>query len=495
MFSYRLAHLEFLVYFQNDLQAMARAHRIGQTRAVNVYRLLTAKTYEMHMFHAASMKLGLDRAVLAHQRQQETDDSQDTKSKSKSEREVQAKEIDKLLKKGAYDVFRDDDDTEAKQFLESDIDQLLERSAKKVTYGNANASSMSSGLGSFSKASFVADTGEGGDKDVDLDDPQFWEKAVGLDIPVETPEEISQMIDDGVKRSRKQVQVFDPYAPFAEAEQKKKDKIEQRLKEEKEEKERLRLLKKKKKLEEKKRKKREKEEARGRLFSSGSPDKDDDDEDDRKKTKEGKSKKEKRAERRRALRRAENEDPLMERLKQAWEASQRNRATSAALRFGFARFCKHRSESHLTSLPIQDLEVFFRSYVYQLSLQVAVTLLALLRSQQDATAKISGEVQIRHLVQQWLGQPGANELEWICGSIHSVMEMQLDVENQRRYLRMPLTLAEPTYVAELRQGAALRALRRISVLNRLNAIVENVLDETFNGRQCAAMNLFILFRA
>lgn len=54
---------------QNDLQAMARAHRIGQTRAVRVYRLLTAKTYEMHMFHSASMKLGLDRAVLAQQRQ------------------------------------------------------------------------------------------------------------------------------------------------------------------------------------------------------------------------------------------------------------------------------------------------------------------------------------------------------------------------------------------------------------------------------------------
>jgi chromodomain-helicase-DNA-binding protein 7 len=30
---------------QNDLQAQARAHRIGQTRAVMVYRLLTRKTY------------------------------------------------------------------------------------------------------------------------------------------------------------------------------------------------------------------------------------------------------------------------------------------------------------------------------------------------------------------------------------------------------------------------------------------------------------------
>ena len=30
------------------------------------------------------------------------------KSKSKSEREMQAKKIDELLKKGAYDVFQDD---------------------------------------------------------------------------------------------------------------------------------------------------------------------------------------------------------------------------------------------------------------------------------------------------------------------------------------------------------------------------------------------------
>ena len=52
----------------NDLQAQARAHRIGQTKAVKVYRLLTRKSYEIEMFHAASMKLGLDRAVLAHQR-------------------------------------------------------------------------------------------------------------------------------------------------------------------------------------------------------------------------------------------------------------------------------------------------------------------------------------------------------------------------------------------------------------------------------------------
>lgn len=217
---------------------MARAHRIGQTRAVRVYRLLTAKTYEMHMFHSASMKLGLERAVLSQQRDQ-GEDGESGKTKSKSDKAAQAKEIDSLLKKGAYDVFKEEDDDEAQKFMETDIDQLLESNAQTVTYGKDD-SNMSSGLGSFSKASFVADTGDG-EKDVDLDDPDFWKKAAGLEAPIETPEEVAQMLDDGVKRSRKQVQVFDPFADFAEIEQRKEDKKMQKIREEKEEKERQRV--------------------------------------------------------------------------------------------------------------------------------------------------------------------------------------------------------------------------------------------------------------
>ena len=58
------------------------------------------------MFNSASMKLGLDRAVLAQQR------ATDEKGRSKRSSKEQAQEIDTLLKKGAYDVFRDDDDEE-----------------------------------------------------------------------------------------------------------------------------------------------------------------------------------------------------------------------------------------------------------------------------------------------------------------------------------------------------------------------------------------------
>ena len=49
---------------RNDLQAQTSCHRIGQTKSVKVYRLLSRKTYEMQMFHMSSFKMGLDQAVL-----------------------------------------------------------------------------------------------------------------------------------------------------------------------------------------------------------------------------------------------------------------------------------------------------------------------------------------------------------------------------------------------------------------------------------------------
>lgn len=46
------------------MQAQARCHRIGQQKAVKVYRLICRNTYEREMFDKASLKLGLDKAVL-----------------------------------------------------------------------------------------------------------------------------------------------------------------------------------------------------------------------------------------------------------------------------------------------------------------------------------------------------------------------------------------------------------------------------------------------
>lgn len=52
------------IYFFYPSKAQARCHRIGQNKAVKVYRLITRNSYEREMFDRASLKLGLDKAVL-----------------------------------------------------------------------------------------------------------------------------------------------------------------------------------------------------------------------------------------------------------------------------------------------------------------------------------------------------------------------------------------------------------------------------------------------
>ena len=42
---------------QGDLQGQARAHRIGQSRCVRVYRLISSGTYEQKMFERACQKV------------------------------------------------------------------------------------------------------------------------------------------------------------------------------------------------------------------------------------------------------------------------------------------------------------------------------------------------------------------------------------------------------------------------------------------------------
>ena len=160
---------------QNDIQAMARCHRIGQTKNVKVYRLLTRKTYEMQMFHMSSLKMGLDQAVLTGFES----------SSSSGEGAMTKEEVEKLLRVGAYDIFNEDKagtaEAESNDFKEQDIESILSRRSRKVVHDNTGSGSAAAG-GTFSKASFInktpsksGDTSNGqATEDIDINDPDFW---------------------------------------------------------------------------------------------------------------------------------------------------------------------------------------------------------------------------------------------------------------------------------------------------------------------------------
>jgi hypothetical protein len=174
--SYRYVNA-FIIFTtaQNDIQAMARCHRIGQTKNVKVYRLLTRKTYEMQMFHMSSLKMGLDQAVLTGFES----------SSSSGEGAMTKEEVEKLLRVGAYDIFNEDKagtaEAESNDFKEQDIESILSRRSRKVVHDNTGSGSAAAG-GTFSKASFInktpsktGDTSNGqSTEDIDINDPDFW---------------------------------------------------------------------------------------------------------------------------------------------------------------------------------------------------------------------------------------------------------------------------------------------------------------------------------
>lgn len=57
---------------QADLQAMDRAHRIGQTKQVYVFRFITENSVEERMLERAAQKLRLDQLVIQQGRQQQS---------------------------------------------------------------------------------------------------------------------------------------------------------------------------------------------------------------------------------------------------------------------------------------------------------------------------------------------------------------------------------------------------------------------------------------
>lgn len=143
---------------QNDLQAQARCHRIGQQKMVKIYRLLCRNTYEREMFDKASMKLGLDKAIL------QSMNTTQGGEKTGNGKQLTKKEIEDLLKKGAYGAVMDDDAGD--KFCEEDIDSILKRRTQIITMESEKGST-------FSKASFAA---SGNRSDITIDDPDFWTK-------------------------------------------------------------------------------------------------------------------------------------------------------------------------------------------------------------------------------------------------------------------------------------------------------------------------------
>uniref|UniRef100_A0AAQ4PUS1 Chromodomain helicase DNA binding protein 2 n=1 Tax=Gasterosteus aculeatus aculeatus TaxID=481459 RepID=A0AAQ4PUS1_GASAC len=108
---------------QNDLQAQARAHRIGQKKQVNIYRLVTKGTVEEDIIERAKKKMVLDHLVI--QRMDTTGRTVlDSNSGNTNSNPFNKEELTAILKFGAEELFKEAEGEESEP-QEMDIEEIL----------------------------------------------------------------------------------------------------------------------------------------------------------------------------------------------------------------------------------------------------------------------------------------------------------------------------------------------------------------------------------
>ncbi|WAQ98844.1 SMCA1-like protein, partial [Mya arenaria] len=102
---------------QADLQAMDRAHRIGQKKQVRVFRFITENTIEERIVEKAEMKLRLDNIVIQQGRLMDS-----------AANKLGKDEVLNMIRHGASHVFASKDS----EITEDDIDAIMAKGEKKT---------------------------------------------------------------------------------------------------------------------------------------------------------------------------------------------------------------------------------------------------------------------------------------------------------------------------------------------------------------------------
>ncbi|CDF36036.1 chromatin-remodelling complex ATPase ISWI2 [Chondrus crispus] len=150
---------------QCDLQAMDRAHRIGQRRPVNVYRLITENSVEERILRTAMSKLRLDTLVIQQGRL------------TQQKKNLQKDELLNMIRFGADKFFK----SNASDYAEEDIEVILSRGAEKTKEMNEELGEKITTSGNLDMLDFKL-SGDDANKDKSIfhfEGVNYKEKAAG----------------------------------------------------------------------------------------------------------------------------------------------------------------------------------------------------------------------------------------------------------------------------------------------------------------------------
>lgn len=187
---------------QNDLQAQARAHRIGQKNQVNIYRLVTARSVEEQIVERAKQKMVLDHLVI--QRMDTTGRTVLDRGGSGASNHTpfNKDDLSAILKFGAEELFKDEQENDEE--LVCDIDEILRRAETRNEDPEMPGDDL---LSAFKVASIAAfeeepdtatkDNDSNNQGGADEDDTKDWDDIIPEDYRkiVENEEKTKEMED------------------------------------------------------------------------------------------------------------------------------------------------------------------------------------------------------------------------------------------------------------------------------------------------------------
>ncbi|KAI9320048.1 SNF2 family N-terminal domain-containing protein [Dichotomocladium elegans] len=127
---------------QNDLQAVSRAHRIGQTKSVNVYRFVTKGTMEENIIERAKRKMVLEYCIIKRMdtsgQEVLPQDNSLSESPGKPDKvPFNEEEMSAILKFGAQNIFQSKENTQ--KLSDMDLDDILARAEHTQTIENEDS--------------------------------------------------------------------------------------------------------------------------------------------------------------------------------------------------------------------------------------------------------------------------------------------------------------------------------------------------------------------
>ncbi|KAJ6587088.1 SNF2 family N-terminal domain-containing protein [Mycena vulgaris] len=189
---------------QNDLQAMARAHRIGQKSHVSVYRFVSKDTMEEDVLERAKKKMVLEYAIINQMDTSQAHLSSKPNAQVKDPQKpdnLSKDELTAVLKYGAQKMFDKDDTQQSQKLDEMDLDDILNRAEDHETLAvNGDGGTSLGGEGFLAQFAGVTD----------IKNDMSWEDIIPLEQRQKFEEDEEHKTDDlvpGDSRKRTHAQV------------------------------------------------------------------------------------------------------------------------------------------------------------------------------------------------------------------------------------------------------------------------------------------------